>query len=652
MGGVTDVLDMSMRKAVETGSSMHGEMKAGIQLLLNTHGLSAEDTARVMDAVQTMQEQVTLSTATRVTQQASETLKDRIDSHNADLGSAQRAIVQLESDSMQSETLWIQTRVDMALRDEKARATTTKLEQQCAVYKLEQDRSGDRQATNLDPYGPMRKEYHHILGSMDTLFKSRAKSVLAERHILELKSQATEAQCGLDLGTGGADMSTMTLDDVSGVMKSRENSNALTELHKDMGKSIQAIDTSIRHVLGVAYGVCSIGQTKETDILHKYVSWRHALDLMMDTTPNTEKGLCCVNEVMTSLLIHPSSCSLLLPVWGRVVSEYCETTRASNWTVPSVWELTRDPSGPPVWVKHPLPIGLDEGDSVYSDELKAQYVTQNKMLYETLRRAHPEACDLAALGSAHGRYSHDRVVFRGSEHEGLSVLQFFAQKLRVQSEGKLTSLLDSLQDSYVILSHTGDDIIAALRAYMRVIQKGLRHKIKVSYSQSVYRAAMVLRNRYPSQLAEVVRPYLAACPARYENDALGLCMTLSNDAIGCLEGFKSIMSPSKPSHPKIRANVLSQRFGAAYRPPHSRGGGGGRGGGGAGASRGGARLACKEDGCQRPINADLAERCDGVNTRFRCPACHAAQAGSGGRGGRACVGARRRAARCGRSCSR
>jgi hypothetical protein len=147
MGGVTDVLDMSMRKAVETGSSMHGEMKAGIQLLLNTHGLSAEDTARVMDAVQTMQEQVTLSTATRVTQQASETLKDRIDSHNADLGSAQRAIVQLESDSMQSETLWIQTRVDMALRDEKSA---------CHNYETGTTMCGVQTGT-----GPIRRQTSH-----------------------------------------------------------------------------------------------------------------------------------------------------------------------------------------------------------------------------------------------------------------------------------------------------------------------------------------------------------------------------------------------------------------------------------------------------------------------------------------------------------
>lgn len=592
---IEDALGASMRLAVTGGSHLPDDAMRTITELLGAHGMQPGDIDQIEAAVKTMQEHTAVAIATQVTNEARQRLEPALLSHNSDLARAQSAIENLEEEANSAEQTIVRTRLDLVLREQHQKARHDTLESECEHLRKEQRIRDLAGATNLDPYSTQRGAMHEVLTLLDRLFCTRHRSVLAERHVLELRSQSNQKRSLIDVG--GGDITRLTLEDLSLMSKSSTEADDISKIHTDLGKSIQATDASIRGVLTQYYGIPALGRMREADLLSKMQQWKAILAECMDSTPSTERGIKMCGAILTLLMATPTQSSVLLPLWQRVHDEYAHLTRPSKWELPSCWKLVRAKGVAPVWVKDKLPT-MDEAGYEYSEELCDQYQKQNGVLYQLLLRAHPEACELAAEGCSFGQISKDRPTYRGHKMHGLQVLHYYIMKLSQRTEGAITMLLDSMDDAYMILAKKGDTI-ELLREWRKVIQHGIRHRLKVKWTQCCYRAAMILHSKHPQTLGETLKPYIEGCAPEYEDSALTLCMTMSNDCEGQLAAYASIMAPSKAHHPHIRARMATST-------PMGRAG----------------QRTCMESRCSKPILSDLAARCDGANTRFRCPDCH------------------------------
>ena len=174
-----------------------------------------------------------MAIATQVTNEARQRLEPALLSHNSDLARAQSAIENLEEEANSAEQTIVRTRRDLVLRERHQKARHDTLESECEHLRKEQRIRDSVCATNLDPYSNQRGAMHEVLTLLDRLFCTRHRSVLAERHVLELRSQSNEKRSLIDVG--GGDITHLTLADLSLMSKSSTEADDISTALRNAG---------------------------------------------------------------------------------------------------------------------------------------------------------------------------------------------------------------------------------------------------------------------------------------------------------------------------------------------------------------------------------------------------------------------------------
>jgi hypothetical protein len=621
---IGDVLASSIKLSDEQSSTetpMTQAALAAVHDMLAHSGVPMEMQSTMMSTIHEACVQSNKEAQSRATQIMADNMRGMLEPvitcANSDLRSAQTAMQSMQSSNLASakesahaSQSLVRARMDIATREKLHASEHASLTARLATATAEQATAQQILGIKADPYSKQRHRYHEVLGKLDPLVRSLHRTQKAEAHILRLRTAANERSLIMDLGTTqDLDMSSITLDNIDD-LADQTQVKKLSSMHKELGLSISAILKSISALVAEYFGTAPAGTVKGAqDAITQDRAWRAVIAGMRDQAPNTDAGVRYVNTVLRTLLQWPNQFYCLIISWSRVQGEYLEQTRASNWKLPSRFELIRSEGKIPVWKEHSLVL-LDEGGFEYSDELKRCYATQNKLLYSLLEQCEPDAMRVAAEGSTFGRYAaSQRTMYRAASTEGLNACEFFCMRMRQLTDFQVTSLDDELQSAWLLVANK-KDTLQAIRNFRTLCAKGLRHHMRIKYRVVVVRTAMCLLQAHPSTLGDTLKVYLQEPDSKYIEDALPICMSMANEVEARLVGFQQMMG--RGSEPSIRARFASTTGGRSQ------------------ASGGGAMKAviCMEPGCKKPIpeSAMTNIRKFGAKKQgitYRCEECYA-----------------------------